>query len=153
MRVLLQRIATAWVEWEGEATERVGPGLLGLVGFRRDDAGALCEPMAEKMVHLRIFEDARGRMNRSLLEVGGGLVLVPQFTLVADCRQGRRPGFSAALEPGAARAHFEAFVAACRARLPGVVTGRFGAHMRVHLVNDGPVTILLDSDELGLVQG
>jgi D-tyrosyl-tRNA(Tyr) deacylase len=140
------------VEWEDDATEHVGPGLLGLVGFRREDERALCGPMAEKMVHLRIFEDGQGRMNRSLLEVGGALVLVPQFTLYADCRKGRRPGFSEALEPEAARGHFEVFVTACRSHLAGIVTGRFATHMRVHLVNDGPVTILLDSEELGLAR-
>lgn len=134
------------------ATEQAGPGLLCLVGFNREDVAGVLEHMADKLIHLRIFADEHGRMNRSLVETGGGLVLVPQFTLYADCRKGRRPGFSDALEPAAAREMFEAFVQICREHLSGVIAGRFGAHMQVHLVNDGPVTILLDSNELRLAK-
>lgn len=134
------------------ATEQAGPGLLCLVGFNREDVAGVLEHMADKLIHLRIFADEHGRMNRSLVETGGGLVLVPQFTLYADCRKGRRPGFSDALEPAAAREMFEAFVQICREHLSGVIAGRFGAHMKVHLVNDGPVTILLDSNELRLAK-
>lgn len=133
-------------------TEQAGPGLLCLVGFNREDVAGVLEHMADKLIHLRIFADEHGRMNRSLVETGGGLVLVPQFTLYADCRKGRRPGFSDALEPAAAREMFEAFVQICREHLSGVIAGRFGAHMQVHLVNDGPVTILLDSNELRLAK-
>ena len=156
MRVLLQRVATAQVTWEeagvAAATARIGPGLLCLVGFQAGDTAAELEPMAEKLVHLRVFEDAAGRMNRSLLEVAGGLVLVPQFTLYADCRKGRRPSFAPALAPDPARGLFSAFVAACTRYLPAVQQGCFGAHMQVHLVNDGPVTLLLDSETLGLAR-
>jgi D-tyrosyl-tRNA(Tyr) deacylase len=120
------------------------------VGFHATDGREVLEPMANKLIHLRIFEDDQGRMNLSLLERGGGLALVPQFTLYADCRKGRRPGFSEALEPRAAAALFDAFVARCRTEIAEVITGTFGAHMQVHLVNDGPVTILLDSRELNL---
>ncbi|HEX9841571.1 MAG TPA: D-aminoacyl-tRNA deacylase [bacterium] len=150
MRIVVQRVLSAWVEWEQESTEHIAAGLLCLVGLHREDGPALLEPMAEKLLHLRIFEDAAGRMNRSLLETGGGLVLVPQFTLYADCRRGRRPGFADALEPLAARALFERFVERCRQHVPRAQAGSFGAQMRVHGVNDGPVTILLDSAELGL---
>jgi D-aminoacyl-tRNA deacylase len=150
MRIVVQRVQQAWVEWEQGSTQRIGAGLLCLVGLHRADAAPVLEPMAGKLLQLRIFEDASGHMNRSLLETAGGLVLVPQFTLYADCRKGRRPGFSEALEPEAARALFERFVGLCAREVPAVQSGRFGAHMRVHGVNDGPVTILLDSAELGL---
>lgn len=150
MRILVQRVRSARVEWPGGATEPIGPGLLGLVGLHREDGPALLEPMAAKLVHLRVFEDDEGRMNRSLLECRGGLVLVPQFTLYADCRKGRRPAFVDALAPDAAHALYERFVATCRQHAPAARSGCFGAKMQVHLVNDGPVTILLDSAELGL---
>lgn len=150
MRVLLQRISDALVIAEGVAGPKAGKGLLALVGFRQGDHAGLLEPMAIKIVHLRIFEDSSGRMNRSLLDSEGDLVLVPQFTLYADCRKGRRPGFSNALEPSLAESLFEGLCQLCQRMAPSVITGVFGAHMQVHLVNDGPVTILLDSAELGL---
>jgi D-tyrosyl-tRNA(Tyr) deacylase len=150
MRVILQRIGEARVIAEGEAGPKAGNGLLALVGFQQGDHAALLEPMAGKIVNLRIFEDSGGRMNRSLLDDEGDLVLVSQFTLYADCRKGRRPGFSSALEPSLAKELFESFCQVCRQMTPSVITGVFGARMAVHLVNDGPVTILLDSAELGL---
>ncbi|MBI3994153.1 MAG: D-tyrosyl-tRNA(Tyr) deacylase [Candidatus Lambdaproteobacteria bacterium] len=150
MRVLLQRVADAWVDIAGRATPPSGAGLLALVGFCDGDHEGLLAPMAEKIVNLRIFEDAQGKLNRSLLDRGGALVLVSQFTLYADLRRGRRPGFSHALAPPAASRLFDAFVACCRARVVRVETGEFGASMRVHLINDGPVTLLLDSAELGM---
>ena len=150
MRIVVQRVSSARVEWDGGATEPIASGLLCLVGFHRHDAAQVLEPMAEKLIHLRVFEDSGGRMNRSLVESAGGLVLVPQFTLYADCRKGRRPSFTDALAPDAALELFQRFVNLCQGKLPGVQAGRFGAHMRVHLLNDGPVTILLDSTELGL---
>lgn len=153
MRIVVQRVRSARVEWPEGATAPIGTGLLCLVGFHRDDGASVLEPMAEKLLHLRIFGDDEGRMNRSLLDVGGALLLVPQFTLYADCRKGRRPGFADALAPAAASALFERFVGACEARGPAVERGRFGAHMQVHGINDGPVTILLDSAELGLPRG
>lgn len=152
MRIVVQRVQSAWVEWPTGATHPIGAGLLCLVGFHRDDAAGLLEPMAEKLLHLRIFEDEAGRMNRSLLDTHGGLVLVPQFTLYGDCRKGRRPSFTDALAPDAARALFQRFVQACGVRVPAVQSGHFGAHMQVHGVNDGPVTLLLDSETLGLAR-
>lgn len=151
MRVLIQRVASARVEWEGGSAGPIGRGLLCLVGFRAGDAENLLAPMAAKLMGLRIFEDDGGKMNHCLPDVEGGLLLVPQFTLYADCRKGRRPGFSTALEPARARAMFSAFEAACRGLTAPVAVGLFGAEMQVHLVNDGPVTILLDSQELGLI--
>lgn len=150
MRILLQRIKEARVDVEGVAGRRAGAGLLALVGFRRGDEEKLLEPMAAKLANLRIFDDGRGRMNLSLLDAGGDLVLVSQFTLYADCRKGRRPGFSDALAPDLAEPHFERFRRICAGILPTVITGSFGAEMQVHLVNDGPVTIMLDSAQLGL---
>ena len=150
MRIVVQRVLSAQVEWGQDATDPIGAGLLCLVGYHRRDAAEVLEPMAEKLLHLRIFADAGGHVNRSLLECGGGLVLVPQFTLYADCRKGRRPSFTDALAPEPARDLFHRFVSRCQERLPGVRAGCFGAHMRVHLVNDGPVTVILDSAELGL---
>ena len=150
MRIVVQRVLSAWVEWEQESTEHIAAGLLCLVGLHREDGPALLEPMAEKLLHLRIFEDEAGRMNRSLLETYGALVLVPQFTLYADCSRGRRPSFTAALASEPARALFERFAQRCREETPRVECGFFGAHMQVELVNDGPVTLLLDSAEPGL---
>ncbi len=150
MRIVVQRVQSAHVEWGEGATRPIAAGLLCLIGFHRSDDAEVLEPMAEKLLHLRIFEDAGGRLNRSLLESGGGLVLVPQFTLYADCRKGRRPSFTDALAPDAAHDLFQRFVSRCQERLPGVQAGCFGAHMRVHLVNDGPVTVILDSTALGL---
>ena len=151
MRLLIQRVKSAWVRFEeGGESPRAGAGLLVLVGFREGDGEALLEPMARKMAELRIFPDGQGRMNLSLREAGGELALVSQFTLYADCRKGRRPSFTDALEPKRAEALYEAFVAVCRSLAPVATAGRFGAMMDVHLINDGPVTILLDSDALGL---
>ncbi len=150
MRILLQRVMEAWVDIRGSATPKIGPGLLALVGFQHGDRSELLEPMAGKMVNLRIFDDDQGRMNLSLLDAGGGLAVVSQFTLYADVRKGRRPGFSGALEPEKAVVLFEEFGGICRSWVPSAIMGEFGAGMQVHLVNDGPVTILLDSAELGL---
>ncbi len=150
MRILLQRVAQAWVEIGARSTDVAGPGLLALVGFGRADHAGLLAPMADKMLGLRVFEDEQGKMNLCLGDRGGDLVLVSQFTLYADLRRGRRPGFSDALEPAAAALLFERFVDYCAARVARVIRGEFGASMRVHLVNDGPVTLLLDSDDLNL---
>lgn len=151
MRLLLQRIREGWVEFKDAApSPKAGRGLLALVGFKEGDDASLLEPMAGKMVNIRVFDDPDGRMNLSLLDIGGDLVVVSQFTLYADVRKGRRPGFSGALEPGRASALFDQFGEICRKRVPAVRLGVFGAEMQVNLVNDGPVTILLDSTELGL---
>ena len=153
MRIVVQRVSGARVHFEDGSTPPIGQGLLGLVGFHRDDSGSLLEPMARKLVHLRIFGDEDGRMNRSLLDIGGDLALISQFTLYGDSRKGRRPSFVAALEPGRASGMFDDFVAICRRLAGEVITGRFGAQMEVELVNTGPVTILLDSRELNLPSG
>lgn len=148
MRILIQRIASGWVEWEGTATERAETGMLCLIGFHRADTRDVLEPMAEKLLHLRIFEDHNGRMNHALQDVRGRLIIVPQFTLHADCRKGRRPSFTDAMEPETAREYFQEFLRICRETQPDLIAGEFGTHMNVHLVNDGPVTFLLDSREL-----
>ncbi len=153
MRILVQRIAQGWVEVDGVATVKAGRGLLALVGFRSSDTDSLLEPMAKKLIHLRVLADGQGRMNLALADAGGSLVLVSQFTLYADSSQGRRPSFLAAMPPHAAEPMYDRFVAACRELCAplgvGIVTGTFGALMQVHLINDGPVSILLDSAELG----
>ncbi|MDH4120732.1 MAG: D-aminoacyl-tRNA deacylase [Deltaproteobacteria bacterium] len=149
MRLLLQRTTTAWVTFPGHHNQPQGPGLAVLVGFCQGDVESLLEPMADKMITLRIFPDEEGRMNRSLADTGGTLVLVPQFTLYADARKGRRPNFMRALEPEKASGLFQRFADICRGRVPHTQTGQFGADMDVHLVNQGPVTILLDSQEMG----
>ncbi len=149
MRAIVQRVSESWVELPARSTDRSGPGLLALVGFTHGDDAGLLEPMAGKMTGLRIFEDESGKMNLSLKDTGGGLVLVPQFTLYADLRRGRRPGFSQAMQAPEAAKLFEAFVRCCAGQVAHVISGKFGASMQVHLTNNGPVTIILDSAELG----
>jgi D-aminoacyl-tRNA deacylase len=146
VRAVVQRVARAEVRVDGEVVGRVGRGLLVLVGAGAGDGPADVAYLADKVVNLRIFEDEDGKMNRSLLEVGGGLLVVSQFTLYGDARKGRRPSFVGALEPGAAEGLYRDFIAAAaRAGVAEVAAGRFGAMMEVDLVNWGPVTILLDS--------
>lgn len=146
MRAVVQRTTRAEVRVDGDVVGKIGRGLLVLVGASKGDGQGDVDYLVEKVVNLRIFEDDAGKMNRSLLEVGGGLLAVSQFTLLGDARKGRRPSFLEALEPVAAARLCEAFVD--RARAAGVAdvqAGRFGAMMEVELVNSGPVTILLDS--------
>ena len=144
MLVLIQRVTEASVHVDGEAVGQIGAGLLALVGMEPGDTEAQLQRMAERLLGYRIFADATGRMNRSLRDTGGGLLLVSQFTLAADTRSGTRPGFSTAAPPEEAERGFNRFVAICREKhAAGVETGRFGAHMVVSLVNDGPVTFLL----------
>ena len=150
MRLVVQRISQAWVSFGETETPHLGTGLLALVGFHRDDSEAVLRPMAHKLLNLRVLNDDDGRMNRSLLDAGGELALVPQFTLYADCRKGRRPSFVQAQDPAVAEGLYDQFVTHCREIVPSLITGNFGANMAVHLVNDGPVTILLDSEELRL---
>jgi D-tyrosyl-tRNA(Tyr) deacylase len=146
MRAVVQRVARAEVRVGTEVVGRIGRGLCVLVGAGAGDGRADVEYLADKVVNLRIFEDENGKMNRSLVDVGGALLAVSQFTLYGDARKGRRPSFTGALEPTAANALYEDFVAAARAAgIAEVATGRFGAMMEVDLVNAGPVTILLDS--------
>jgi D-aminoacyl-tRNA deacylase len=148
MRVVVQRVSRASVEVDGRLTGAIGSGLLVLAGLADGDTQADLELIADKIVHLRIFGDEEGKMNRSLLDVGGGLLVVSQFTLHADCRKGRRPSFTRAAAPERATALFDEFVERLRGYGAPVETGVFGAMMNVELVNAGPVTIILDSDEL-----
>jgi D-tyrosyl-tRNA(Tyr) deacylase len=130
---------------DSRVTGRIGRGILALIGMERGDDMAQGERLLERLLTYRIFEDPEGRMNLSLRDIDGGLLLVPQFTLAADTRKGTRPGFSSAEAPQAASLLFARFVEAARARHPRVETGEFGAHMAVALVNDGPVTFWLQN--------
>jgi D-tyrosyl-tRNA(Tyr) deacylase len=145
MRAVVQRVRRAEVRVGDETVGRIGTGLCVLVGVGRDDVEADADALAEKVVGLRIFEDEAGKMNRSLLEVGGAVLAVSQFTLLGDARKGKRPSFVEAMEPVRANELFERFCIACRGLGAEVQTGRFRAEMQVELVNDGPVTILLDT--------
>lgn len=145
MRAVVQRVSRAEVRVEGAVVGRIGRGLLALVAAGDDDSDEDVAYLADKVVGLRIFADEAGQMNRALAEVGGGLLVVSQFTLFGDCRKGRRPSFIDALAPGPAEALYDRFVAQLRASGVPVETGRFRAMMEVDLVNDGPVTLLLDS--------
>jgi len=145
VRVVLQRVSRAEVRVDGRVTGRIGAGFLLLVGMHRDDDDDALRWMADKVVSLRLFADDEGRMNRGLEDVGGGLLVVSQFTLYGDTRKGRRPSFIDAAPPDLAIPRYERFVALLRERAPGAVeTGEFGAMMDVELVNDGPVTLLLE---------
>ncbi|WP_374354303.1 D-aminoacyl-tRNA deacylase [Thermomonas sp.] len=144
MLSLIQRVTSASVTVDDAVVGAIGPGLLALVAVEPGDTDALIQRMAERLLGYRVFEDASGRMNRSLADIGGGLLLVSQFTLAADTRSGMRASFTTAAPPDEARRGFDRLVEVCRQRHPpGVETGRFGAHMVVSLVNDGPVTFLL----------
>jgi D-aminoacyl-tRNA deacylase len=145
MRVVLQRVQRAQVRVDGRVTGEVGTGLLLLAGFTHGDTPEDLRWMAGKITGLRIFPDEEGRMNRSVDEVGGGVLVVSQFTLYGDTRKGRRPSFVDAAHPDEAIPLYEAFVGMLEAELPGrVATGEFGAMMEVELVNDGPVTLVLE---------
>lgn len=145
MRLVLQRVERARVTVEGEELGAIGRGLMILVGVGKEDGPAVIDGMADKVAGLRIFDDEAGKTNLSLLDVKGEALVVSQFTLYADCRKGRRPSFTAAGDPAAASALVDRFQKALEQR--GVLTaaGRFGAHMKVELINDGPFTICLDS--------
>ena len=146
MRAVVQRVSSASVSVEDREIARMGAGLLALVGVGRDDGEAQARELASRMLELRIFPDADGRMNRSLLEVGGTLGVVSQFTLFGDARHGRRPSYTAAAPAAHAGPLIDALVARARELGVAVVTGAFGAEMDVALVNQGPVTILLDTE-------
>ena len=145
MRAVVQRVSEASVKIEGEEVGRIGHGILVLLGVGHDDESKDAAYLAEKVVHLRIFADEQDKMNRSLLDVEGGLLAVSQFTLWGDCRKGRRPSFVAAAEPEKAEELYDAFIQRARNLGVTVATGRFQEMMQVSLVNDGPVTLLLDS--------
>jgi len=142
---LLQRVSRAEVRIGGEIVGQIGAGLLVLVGVQREDGAAQVERLLERLLTYRVFPDDAGRMNRSLRDTGGGLLLVPQFTLAADTDKGTRAGFSRAAEPDQARALFETLLARAQAQHADVAAGRFGADMQVGLVNDGPVTFWLEA--------
>lgn len=144
MKALLQRVSQARVEVAGEVVGQIGPGLLLLLCAEPADTPAVAEKLLAKVLKLRVFSDAAGKMNHSLQDVGGGLLVVSQFTLAADVSGGNRPSFTAAAPPEQGLRLYEHFVARARASHPLVQTGRFGADMKVHLVNDGPVTIPMD---------
>lgn len=144
MKALLQRVKAARVEVDGEVVGAVDQGLLVLVGVEREDDADRVVKMAERLLAYRVFSDDAGRMNRSVADVGGGVLLVSQFTLAADTRSGLRPGFSSAAAPELARQLFDQLVAEVSLRHSPVATGQFAADMQVHLVNDGPVTFLLE---------
>lgn len=148
MRALLQRVTQASVVVEGSVVGEIGAGLLILLGVAKPDNAADAGFLVDKIVNLRIFPDTGGKMNRSLLDTGGSLLVVSQFTLYGDCRKGRRPGFDAAAPAEQARALYESFVEIARRSGLRVETGVFQAHMEVALVNDGPVTLMLETQPL-----
>jgi D-tyrosyl-tRNA(Tyr) deacylase len=146
MLALIQRVSRASVEVDGQIVGQIGPGLLALVGVQPADGPAQIEKITRRLLGYRVFADDAGKMNLSLADTGGGLLLVSQFTLAADTSAGMRPSFSTAAPPAEAELLFNQLVQSCRQRHPaGVETGRFGAHMVVSLVNDGPVTFLLQA--------
>lgn len=150
MKVILQRVREASVTVEGVVAGEIGEGFVVLAGIAAGDSELTLQKMAEKIINLRVFEDSEGKMNRSLLDTGGSVLVVSQFTLFADCRKGRRPNFMGAAPPEMASEMFDQFVRLLRAAVPKVETGVFQAMMEVKLNNWGPVTIALDSGELGL---
>ncbi|HET6430618.1 D-aminoacyl-tRNA deacylase [Dyella sp.] len=145
MIALIQRVSAAHVTVDSVTVGAIGPGLLALVAVQPNDDEPRTQRMLQRLLGYRVFADASGRMNRSLGDTGGGLLLVSQFTLAADTRSGMRPSFTSAAAPEQGRHWFERLVELARAAHAGVETGRFGAHMQVHLVNDGPVTFWLES--------
>src|ERR1044071_5949650 len=144
MRAVVQRVSRAAVSVEGQTVGRIDRGLCVLVGVARDDTESDADGLAAKTVGLRIFEDDEGKMNRDVMEVGGSVLAVSQFTLLGDVRKGRRPSFGDAMEPERANLLFERFCGHCRSQGVRAETGRFRADMQVDLTNDGPVTILVD---------
>lgn len=147
MRAVVQRVSSASVTVDGKITGKIGPGLLILLGVSRTDHPEVASYLAEKIVHLRIFSDTAGKMNLSLLDAGGSALVVSQFTLYGDTRGGRRPSYIQAAPPEEANRLYAEFVRAMRGLGVTVETGVFQAHMKVELINDGPVTILLDSEK------
>lgn len=149
MRIVIQRVKYASVTVDGNTVGKIDGGIMALIGFKEGDDESLLKPMAEKMTGLRIFKDEDEKMNLAISDVGGEILAISQFTLYADCRKGKRPSFTDALKPDKAEDLYNKFVEMCNS-LTGkkTKTGIFGADMKVELLNDGPVTIILDSDEI-----
>jgi D-tyrosyl-tRNA(Tyr) deacylase len=147
MKVVLQRVLSGKVVVSGETVGEIGQGIVVLVGFEKGDINSYIDKMVDKIVNLRIFEDAAGKMNLSVKDINGSLLIVPNFTLAADCRKGRRPSFQSSEDPERAEEMFKWFVEKCKELGVEVQTGVFGADMKVHIVNDGPVTFILTSKD------
>ena len=150
MKFVIQRVKHASVTVDEEVIGRIGRGYMVLIGVCEEDDEQVADKMVDKMIKLRINEDAEGKTNLSLSDVGGELLLISQFTLYASCKKGNRPSFTGAGSPDHANALYEYIIEKCRERVPVVEKGSFGAYMQVELLNDGPFTIVLDSKELGL---
>lgn len=148
MRFVIQRVANADVKINGETVGAIGKGFMVLIGVSDTDTTEIADKMVKKMIGLRIFEDEQGKTNLSLDTVGGGLLLISQFTLYADCKKGNRPSFIRAGKPEMAQEMYEYIIARCKESVAVIERGSFGADMKVSLTNDGPFTILLDSDML-----
>jgi D-tyrosyl-tRNA(Tyr) deacylase len=147
---LLQRVTSASIETGGQEIARIGPGLLVLIAVEPDDTSDEAGRLLDRLLNYRVFADAEDRMNLSVQDVNGGLLLVPQFTLAADTKKGLRPGFSTAAPPEHGKRLFEELLVLARQRFPGAKAGQFGAHMRVSLVNDGPVTFWIQASRHGV---
>lgn len=148
MKFLIQRVTEANVRVDSEIIGQIQKGFLVFIGVSQNDTQEIADKMIHKLLNLRIFEDAEGKTNLNLVAVNGSLLLISQFTLYADCRHGHRPSFINAGKPDMADALYEYIIARCQETVPNVQQGAFGADMKVSLVNDGPFTIMLDSDEL-----
>ena len=146
MKVVVQRVSEATLTVDGKEAGRIGPGLVVLAGFRDQDTAVEVDWMARKILGLRVFADEEGNLNRSLEEIPGGMVVVPNFTLYADCRKGRRPSFTKAAQPEVSAPLYDEFVSRLGESGLTVVAGKFGAYMQVGIVNDGPVTLILERD-------
>ena len=148
MRFVIQRVTQSSVSVDGTVIGKIGKGLLVLIGVAEEDTEETADKLVRKLTGLRIFEDENGKTNLSLADVGGELLLISQFTLYANCKKGNRPSFTEAGSPQKANALYEYIIAKCRENVPIVETGSFGAEMKVSLVNDGPFTVLLDSEKI-----
>lgn len=148
MRFVVQRVSNASVTIENSVVGKINSGFLVLIGITDSDTKEIADAMVKKLINLRIFKDNQDKMNLSIKDINGSLILVSQFTLYADCRHGNRPGFTQAAKPDFANELYEYIISKCRTSDVPVETGEFGADMKVSLLNDGPVTIILDSDEI-----
>ena len=148
MRFVIQRVKEASVVVDGETIGEIGQGFMVLIGVREDDTEAIADKMVHKLLNMRIFEDENGKTNLGLSDVGGSLLLISQFTLYADCRKGNRPSFVHAAGPALGEELYEYIIARCREVYPDLQVGSFGADMKVSLINDGPFTVILDSERL-----